>query len=65
MVYEKKILVCDNSIEGIFTAVYDGWHWENKGISVIAQWKERSNSLLRIGWILRLAAKKAVKGSRT
>ena len=34
MVYEKKILVCDNSIEGIFTAVYDGWHWENKGISV-------------------------------
>lgn len=34
MGYEKKILVCDNSIEGIFTAVYDGWHWENRGISV-------------------------------
>lgn len=32
--YEKKILVCENSMEGIFTAVYDGWHWGNKGIRV-------------------------------
>lgn len=34
MEYEKKILVCEDSLEGIFTAVYDGWHWGNKGIRV-------------------------------
>lgn len=34
MQYEKKILICEDSMEGIFTAVYDGWHWGNKGIRV-------------------------------
>ncbi|HIY02274.1 MAG TPA: TIGR03915 family putative DNA repair protein [Candidatus Blautia faecipullorum] len=31
MDYEKKILICQDSLEGIFTAVYDGWKWSVRG----------------------------------
>lgn len=34
MEYEKKILVCEASLEGIFTAVYDGWRWAGRGIQI-------------------------------
>ena len=34
MEYKKKVLICDDTMEGIFTAVYDGWRWENRGFSV-------------------------------
>lgn len=34
MDYEKKILICENSLEGIFTAVYDGWIWGTRGKQV-------------------------------
>lgn len=34
MEYKKKMLICDDTMEGIFTAVYDGWRWENRGFSV-------------------------------
>ncbi len=34
MAYEKKILVCQDSVEGIFTAVYDGWLWGARGLQV-------------------------------
>lgn len=34
MEYKKKMLICDNTMEGIFTAVYDGWRWGNRGFSV-------------------------------
>ena len=34
MEYKKKMLICDDTIEGIFTAVYDGWRWGNRGFSV-------------------------------
>ena len=34
MEYKKKMLICDDSMEGIFTAVYDGWRWGNRGFSV-------------------------------
>ena len=34
MEYKKKILICDDTMEGIFTAVYDGWRWGNRGFSV-------------------------------
>lgn len=27
-------LVCENNIEGIMTAIYDGWVYMNKGYSV-------------------------------
>ena len=27
-------LVCENNIEGIMTAIYDGWLYMNKGYSV-------------------------------
>jgi hypothetical protein len=32
--YKKKMLICDDTMEGIFTAVYDGWRWGNRGFSV-------------------------------
>ena len=28
------MLICDDTMEGIFTAVYDGWRWGNRGFSV-------------------------------
>lgn len=34
MEYEKKMLVCEPTMEGIFTAVYDGWRWAGKGIQI-------------------------------
>lgn len=34
MEIKKKVLVCENSLEGISTAVYDGWRWPDRGISV-------------------------------
>lgn len=34
MEYKKKMLICDDTMEGIFTAVYDGWRWGNRGVSV-------------------------------
>ena len=34
MEYKKKMLICDDTMEGIFTAVYDGWRWGNRGFSV-------------------------------
>ncbi len=34
MDYEKKILVCEDHIEGIFTAVYEGWIWHMRGMAV-------------------------------
>lgn len=34
MEYKKKMLICDDMMEGIFTAVYDGWRWGNRGFSV-------------------------------
>lgn len=34
MEYKKKVLICDDTMEGIFTAVYDGWRWGNRGFSV-------------------------------
>ena len=33
MEYKKKMLICDDTMEGIFTAVYDGWRWGNRGFS--------------------------------
>ncbi len=32
--YEKAVLVCEDTMEGIFSAVYDGWHWSVKGCPV-------------------------------
>lgn len=34
MQYEKHILICQNSLEGILTAVYDGWKWGTSGVDV-------------------------------
>lgn len=34
MEYKKKMLICDDTMEGIFTAVYDGWRWGNRGFSM-------------------------------
>lgn len=34
MEYKNKMLICDDTMEGIFTAVYDGWRWGNRGFSV-------------------------------
>nr|WP_302390442.1 DUF4130 domain-containing protein [uncultured Blautia sp.] len=34
MEYKKKMLICDDTMEGIFTAVYDGWRWGNRRFSV-------------------------------
>lgn len=31
MEYNKKIFLCEDSIEGIFTSVYDGWKWGAAG----------------------------------
>ena len=31
---KRKLLICDDTMEGIFTAVYDGWRWGNRGFSV-------------------------------
>lgn len=34
MDYEKRIFVCEDHIEGIFSAVYDGWSWRMRGQKV-------------------------------
>lgn len=34
MEYEKMLMVCEDSMEGIFTAVYDGWCWKVRGKKV-------------------------------
>lgn len=31
MDYEKIVLVCEDSMEGIFTSVYEGWRWALRG----------------------------------
>lgn len=40
MEYEKKIFICDDSLEGIFTGIYDGWHWGAKGLPIEIVTKE-------------------------
>lgn len=40
MQYEKKILICPDSLEGIFTAVYDGWRFGLQGQTVEIKTKE-------------------------
>ena len=32
--YGKKILICEDTLEGLFTAVYDGWIWASRGLEV-------------------------------
>ena len=32
MEYEKKIFICEDSLEGIFTGIYEGWLWGAKGL---------------------------------
>ena len=34
MACEKKLLICQDSVEGIFTAVYDGWLWSARGYQI-------------------------------
>ncbi len=34
MDFDKRILVCEDSLEGIFTGVYDGWKWKLCGKQV-------------------------------
>lgn len=34
MEYEKKILICEDNLAGICTAVYDGWKWGSAGMDV-------------------------------
>lgn len=34
MEYEKIVLICENSMEGIFSAVYDGWKLQQSGKNV-------------------------------
>ncbi|MDO4339651.1 MAG: TIGR03915 family putative DNA repair protein [Eubacteriales bacterium] len=34
MDYEKRVLICEDTLEGIFSAVYDGWHYGAKGLNV-------------------------------
>lgn len=43
MDYQKKILVCEDSLEGIFTAVYDGWRLGKSGYDVEIVTKEPQN----------------------
>lgn len=40
MEYEKRIFVCEDNIEGILTAVYDGWSWRVRGRTVEISVKE-------------------------
>lgn len=40
MQYEKIFLICQNSLEGILTAVYDGWSLGTKGLEVEIVTKE-------------------------
>lgn len=40
MEYEKMIFVCEDSMEGIFTAVYEGWLWCVRGKTVEISVKE-------------------------
>ena len=37
---EKIILVCEDSLEGIFSAIYDGWKWKLRGRQVVISVKE-------------------------
>lgn len=34
MEYKKKRLICSDDMEGIFTAVYDGWLWSARGTEI-------------------------------
>lgn len=34
MTCEKKLLICQDSMEGIFSAVYDGWIWGARGYQI-------------------------------
>lgn len=43
MEYQKKILVCADSLEGIFTAVYDGWLLGKHGVDVAIVTEEPQN----------------------
>ena len=43
MDYQKKILVCADSLEGIFTAIYDGWTLGQQGYEVVIVTKEPQN----------------------
>lgn len=51
MNYEKKVLLCPDSQEGIFTSVYEGWSWAVKGIDVAILIKEPENLELFCSYI--------------
>lgn len=43
MDYEKKVLLCPDSLEGIFTSVYEGWIWGARGMEVAILVEEPEN----------------------
>lgn len=43
MEYQKKVLVCEDSMEGIFSAVYDGWLLGKRGYDVAIVTEEPQN----------------------
>lgn len=43
---ERMVLVCENTLEGIWTAVYDGWTYANRGYQVELRTEEPENQEL-------------------
>lgn len=46
MDYQKIVMICEDSMEGIFTAVYEGWKWKQSGRTVEVSIQEPENTEL-------------------
>lgn len=65
MEYEKKIFICDDSLEGIFTGIYDGWHWGAKGLPIEIVTKEPEYPEFSVPVCIFLRTEKAHKVARS
>ncbi|MDY5022923.1 MAG: TIGR03915 family putative DNA repair protein [Blautia sp.] len=66
MYQDKVILICENTLDGIFTAVYDGWRFPARGTDVEIRTKEPENFELFCRFMnVKTSEEKAVKVLRT
>ena len=66
MYQDKIILICDNTLDGIFTAVYDAWRFPARGTDVEIRTKESENYELFCRFMnVRTSEEKAAKVLRT
>ena len=64
--HAKKVLICESSLEGFFSAIYDGWIWGKRGISIEIITEEPDSPMLFTDYIrMQPDNEKAIRVSRS